>query len=143
MRPVAGLRSAGVRLIFVALPLAVLCASAAGCGQEDAERDTRAVAERFHAAIERGDGMAACDELSEDAAGKLETQEKKPCEQAILTLEVGGGEPTGAKVFLTSASVTLAEGGTDFLDRTADGWKLTAVACTPVPGLPYECELEV
>jgi hypothetical protein len=132
-----------VRRAALVLPLAAICVSVAGCGQEGAEREAREVAERFHAAIERGDGQAACEELSEDAASELESRERGPCEQAILTLELGGGEPAGAEVFLTSATVDLVEGGTDFLDRTAEGWKLTAIACTPVPGQPYDCELEV
>ena len=127
---------------MLALPLAALCAAGAGCGRGDAERESRQVAERFHSAVERGDGRAACDELSEATASELESQEGKPCEQAVLTLELGGGKPAAARVFLTSASVDLLEGGTDFLDETSDGWKLSAVGCTPVPGEPHDCELE-
>jgi hypothetical protein len=53
------------------LALGVLLAlAAAGCGACDRESDAAAVAERFHAALERGDGEAACAELSEETASK-------------------------------------------------------------------------
>jgi hypothetical protein len=127
----------------MALSLLALCPAGAGCGRGDAERDSRRTVERFHAAVERGDGEAACRELSEEAASKLEQQERSPCEQAVLTLELGGGRVIAARVFQTSASAELSEGGTDFLDDTSQGWKLTAVGCAPLPAQPYECELEV
>jgi hypothetical protein len=128
---------------ILALSVLALCAAPAGCGRGDAERDARRTVERFHAAVERGDGEAACRELSEEAASKLEQQEQRPCEQAVLTLELSGGRVVEARVFQTSASADLSEGGTDFLDDTSQGWKLTAVGCTPLPGQPYNCELEI
>jgi hypothetical protein len=118
--------------------------AAAGCGTAGREADAAAVAERFHAALERGDGRAACDELSEETAAKLEQQEKKPCEAAILTLELPrGGSVADTRVYVTDALTTLAEGGTDFLDETRDGWRVSATGCRPTaPSQPYDCELE-
>jgi hypothetical protein len=115
-----------------------------GCGTADRERDVAAVAGRFHAALEARDGEAACAELNPETASKLEQQEKNPCEEAILTLELpSGGTIAGARVYVTSASAQRAEGGTDFLDKGPHGWMVSAAGCEPTdPEQPYDCELE-
>jgi hypothetical protein len=117
---------------------------AAGCGTGERADDAAAVTERFHAALEANDGAAACDELSEETGSKLEQQEKKPCEEAILGLELPrGGTVADTRVDVTSAVATLAEGDSDFLDEGPDGWKIAAAGCVPtLPDQPYECELE-
>jgi len=128
-----------------AASLACLLALAlAGCGTADREDDAGAVAERFHAALEDADGPAACDELNEETASKLETQAKKPCADAILSLELPrAGTVADTRVYVTSAFTTLVEGGSDFLDEGPDGWSVSAAGCVPTaPSQPYECELE-
>jgi hypothetical protein len=117
---------------------------AGGCGTTDRAPDAAAVAERFHAALGERDGEAACSELSEETASKLERQEGAPCEEAVLELELPrGGTAAETSVYVTSASVLLAEGGTTFLDEGSDGWKVSAAGCEPTaPDLPRECELE-
>jgi hypothetical protein len=127
------------------LALGVLLALAAvGCGASDRAPDAAAVAERFHAALEQGDGAAACAELSEETASKLEQQEEVSCEEAVLSLDVPrGGTAAETDVYVTSAAVSLAEGGTTFLDEGTQGWKVSAAGCTPTaPDLPYDCVLE-
>jgi hypothetical protein len=116
----------------------------AGCGTANREDDAGAVAQRFHAALESGDGQAACDELNEETAAKLEQQEKKPCEVAILSLDLpNDGTVADTRVYVTSAFATLTEGGSDFLDEGPDGWRVSAAGCEPTaPSQPYECELE-
>jgi hypothetical protein len=123
---------------------ACLALAAPGCGASDRASDAAAVAERFHGAIGQQDGAAACDELSEETAGKLEQQEDAPCEEAVLQLELpGDGTAARTDVFVTTASVELAEGGTTFLDEGSQGWKVAAAGCTPTaPNLPYDCRLE-
>jgi len=122
----------------------LLALAVAGCGTADREDDAAAVAERFHAALEAGDGEAACEQLSEEAASKLEQQEKKPCDEAILALELPkGGTVADVRVYVTSAFTTLAEGGSDFLDEGPLGWRVSAAGCKPTaPSQPYDCELE-
>jgi hypothetical protein len=122
---------------LVALPLAA-------CGTGGRADDAAAVVERFHAALEAGDGQAACDELSEEAASKLEQQEKKPCEEAILGLDIPkGGTVAVRSVEMRSAYAGLAEGGADFLDEGPEGWKISAAGCQATAAeQPYECELE-
>jgi hypothetical protein len=124
--------------------LALACAALPGCGTSDRGPDAAAVAERFHDAIGRQDGEAACGELAEETASKLEQQEDRPCEEAILELELpGDGRAVQTSVYVITASVTLAAGGETFLDESEDGWKVSAAGCVPTaPELPYDCELE-
>ncbi|HEX6582752.1 MAG TPA: hypothetical protein VF056_04045 [Thermoleophilaceae bacterium] len=115
-----------------------------GCGTADREDDAAAVAERFHSALEAGDGKAACAELNPETASTLERQEQKPCEEAILRLELPkGGSVADSRVYVTSAFAKLAEGGSDFLDEGPRGWRVSAAGCEPTaPSQPYDCELE-
>jgi hypothetical protein len=114
------------------------------CGTADRETDAAAVTERFHAALEAGEGQAACDELSEETVSKLEQQEQKPCEEAILGLQLPkGGTVAVKRVEVLNASMGLSQGGTDFLSEGPEGWKISAAGCEPTaPEQPYECELE-
>jgi hypothetical protein len=131
----------GPRAVSLACVLAI---ALTGCGTGERADDVAAVAERFHAALESGDGKAACAELSEETASKLELQEQKPCEEAILTLKLPkGGTVAVKRVEMRSAFAGLAEGGADFLDEGSEGWKISAAGCEPTaPEQPYECELE-
>jgi hypothetical protein len=131
----------GPRVASVACLLAL---ALVGCGTADREDDVAAVAERFHTALEAGDGQAACEQLSEDTASTLERREKNPCEEAILTLELPkGGSVADTRVYVTTAFTTLAEGGSDFLDEGPHGWRVSAAGCKPTaPSQPYDCELE-
>ena len=128
----------------VALCACLLALAAAGCGTAEREDDAAAVSVRFHAALKAGDGQAACDQLAEETASKLEQQEQKPCEEAILGLELPkGGSVAVRRVEMRSAYAGLAEGSADFLDEGPDGWKVSAAGCRAVtPNRPYECELE-
>jgi hypothetical protein len=122
----------------------LLALVAAGCGSGDRADDAAAVTERFHAALEAEDGRAACDELNTETASKLAQQEKKPCEEAILELELPkGGTVAVRRVEMRSAYTALAEGSADFLGEGPDGWKISAAGCKPTaPDQPYDCELE-
>jgi hypothetical protein len=122
----------------------LLALAAPGCGTGERADDVAAVTEQFHAALEGGDGKAACDVLSEETASKLEQEEKKPCEEAILELELPkGGTVAVSRVEMRSAYAGLAEGSADFLDEGPHGWTVSAAGCRAVtPNQPYECELE-
>jgi hypothetical protein len=122
----------------------VLALALAGCGTGERADDASAVAESFHAALESGDGQAACDELSEETASELEQEEQKPCDEAILELDLPkGGTVALRDVQMRSAYAGLAEGSVDFLNEGPQGWKVSAAGCRSVtPNRPYECELE-
>ena len=128
----------------LALATCLLVLPLAACGTASREHDAAAVAERFRAALQSKDGKAARAELSQETASKLEQQEKKPCEQAILGLELPkGGGVAFTEIEVTSAYVRLAAGGADFLDEGPEGWSISAAGCEPTaPEQPYECELE-
>lgn len=114
----------------------------AGCGTSDDERGARLSVDRFEAALEAADGAKACEQVSEETASKLEGSQKKPCEQAILSLDLAPSrEIVDASVWVTSAQVQL-DGDTLFLDETPAGWKISAAGCESRPNAPYECELE-
>jgi hypothetical protein len=126
------------------LATVLACLVLAGCGASDRGPDAAAAAERFHAALEAADADAACELLAPETRSKLEQQQQAPCEEAILELELpAGATAAGTNVHVTSASVTLEDGGTTFLDEFDAGWLVSAAGCQPTaPDLPYDCELE-
>jgi hypothetical protein len=131
-----------VAVIGCLLPLFALSA----CGQAEDRDQVRSVTERFNRALAREDGAAACRELSEDTVKALRAEEKKPCPAAILGLSLEPSRTARVQVFVTSAKVDLDSGESAFLDRSAEGWRLSAIACAPKEGKPadrpYDCELE-
>lgn len=121
-------------------------AGAGGCGQGDAAGEVRTVTESFYSALETGDGEAACARLDVDTRAQIESQERRDCRDAVSELELQGGGTARVEVFVTSAKVELSSGESAFLDRGAQGWRLSAVGCRPEEGKPadrpYECEAE-
>ena len=130
-----------------ALYLLVIVAGIAGAIAiglvREADDDAAGVTvERFAAAIEAKDGAGACALLTEDAVTALQSQEKKSCEDAILSLDLSGGRAVFVDVADTSAVVDLSEGDRAYLDKTPSGWRIGAAGCKPQPNRPYDCELE-
>ena len=127
-------------LLVIAVGLA--WAITQGFVRQDDDPAATGTVERFAGAIEAKDGQAACAELTEDARTALESQEKKPCDEAILGLGLSGGDVVRSDVVDTSAAVSLDQGERAYLDKTSQGWKISAAGCKPQPGQPDECELE-
>lgn len=125
---------------------AVLAALAGGCGTNDDQDEARATVERFYAAIEAGDGEAACAELGEPLLEQVESQTQQPCPGVITRFEYEGGAIVGDEVYVTNAKVDLQSGESAFLSRGDDGWRLSAIACRPERGKPadrpFACEAE-
>jgi hypothetical protein len=130
-------RKPAVFACLLAVPLAA-------CGTAGRERDVAAVAERFHAALEANDGRAACEELSEETASKLEQQEGKPCEETIVGLDLPKRATVAYElVEVRSGYAGLAGGSADFLNEGPSGWKISAAGCRPTAAeRPFDCELE-
>ena len=130
------------------LTLTLLAAAAVatpGCGQSDDRATVRATAERFFAAYDADDGEAACAALSEDTRTELESQERRPCADAIGEVELEGGAVEHVYVTVTNAKVDLAGGESVFLSEQAAGWRISAVGCRPQgepASNPFDCELE-
>jgi len=114
-----------------------------GCGGANPDDATR-VAERFYGAAAEGDGATACEQLSEDTLEQLEKDEQKPCEQAVVELDLSGSRASSTSRYVSDAKVDLDGGDSVFLQETPDGWRVSAAGCKPVPGqeAPYDCEVE-
>lgn len=126
-----------------ALILLALACLGTGCGTAGREHDARAVVERFQAALADHNGGAACAELSSGTSKALEQDEGSPCPRSILAAHLPAGAPESAEVDVTSAAVSLREGGTLFLDQGPNGWEISAAGCRPTePDKPFDCELE-
>jgi hypothetical protein len=123
-----------------------MCLGAGGCGQAGERAEATAVTERLFAAVEAGDGAAACDQLGDDTRKTLEQDEQKPCREAIGELRIEPGGLASIEVFVTNAKADLDNGDSAFLSLTTDGWRLSAVGCKPGDGppseVPMDCELE-
>lgn len=121
----------------------VLAAAAAGCGQLSAREDAAAaVVAGFEQASAADDTAAMCAALAPGTREELEDREHTGCERAVGGL----GLPTGGQlrridVFGQQAREVL-EADTVFLSAFPDGWKITAAACEPRPGMPYRCDLK-
>ena len=128
---------------LLALALAALLLG--GCGRNSDRAAARAVTDRFFAALGSGDGAQACAELSQDTRSKLESQEQKPCREAITSLGLKGAPIARVDVDIVKAFVKLADGETAVLDQGKEGWELSAVGCkqqgTPSEH-PYDCDVE-
>lgn len=134
------------RWIVLALLLLLLCVGATGCGSSGDRAQATDVAERFFAAIGSGDGATACAQLSTEARKALETDEGKPCRDAIGGLQIDPASPSKVELYLNNAKADLDNGESAFLSQTAQGWRLEAVGCKPGDGppadAPMDCELE-
>lgn len=124
---------------------AVLVAGAALSACAPVESGPSARAAHFYAAIAASDGARACADLALEARASLERQEGAPCERAVveqrLPAVTGAGD---ARVYGAAAQV-VHRGETVFLSRFADGWRITAAGCPPVPDRdrPHVCVIEV
>lgn len=124
----------------------VLLLLLSGCGTSDDRDQAREAVQRFFSAIEGDRGEAACAELTGPARQQLESQESKPCGEAITALGLEGSGIAAAQVFITNAKVDLDSGESAFLSREAERWRISAIACKPADGKPrdrpFDCELE-
>ena len=129
------------------LVVALAAAAALGGCARDADRDSvEAVTDRFFMALEAADGEKACAQLSTDTRSELESQEQKACTEAVTSLQVEGGALARVQVYVTNAKADLESGESAYLSQTQDGWRISAVGCTPEGGKPadrpYDCELQ-
>ena len=128
-----------------ALPAALALLTLAGCGQSDDRATVRATTERFYNAYEADQGGVACAALSQDTRKALESQETKPCPEAIGSVDLDGGAIDTIEVSVTNAKVDLVSGESLFFSEQAAGWRITALGCrvTKTPtDTPLDCELE-
>jgi hypothetical protein len=125
--------------------IAVLAVLLCGCGPGSDKATARSVTDRFFAALGSGNGDEACAQLSPDTRSELESQESKPCREAITGLGLDSGSVASVNVYIVNAMVELSNGEAAFLDHGEEGWRLSAVGCKDQgkpADRPYDCDLE-
>jgi hypothetical protein len=122
---------------FVVASVVVAGQGAAGCDQSDDRATVRATTLRFLAAFKADEGETACAARSQDTRTELESQESKPCPDAIAQVKLKPGAVTRVHVTLTSAKVELATGESLFFSEQHAGWRIAALGCKP-QGKPME-----
>jgi hypothetical protein len=132
------------RSVVAAVALAAALGTA-GCGRGADRAAVDTAGERFVAALQSDDGEQACAQLSPDTRAQLESEEQSPCREAITELPLEEGSVTRVSVYVASAAIEFSSGETAFATQLDEGWRLSAVGCTPKPSEPegpYDCELE-
>ena len=128
-----------------ATPALLLVLALTGCGQSDDRTTVRTVTDRFFSAYEAEQGAVACATIASETRKQLESQESRPCPEAVGSVELSGGAITDVDVQMTSAKVDLASGESVFLSQERPGWRITAIGCRPATtptDTPFDCELE-
>jgi hypothetical protein len=143
----AGLAGTGTKLAAMrrCVPAMLALLALAGCGQSDDRAAVRSTTQRFLAAVEAKQGAVACGVLASDTRKALESQESKPCSQAIGSVDVSGGRVLHVQVAITNAKVDLAGGESVFLSEEKPGWRISALGCrasTAPTRTPFDCALE-
>jgi hypothetical protein len=114
--------------------------SAAACTPAE-EPSARAAGEAFQTALRNHQGDAACQLLSDEARGNLESGTGKPCARAIAGLGLPVGTVTSVQVWGGNSQERL-DPGVLFLAQFKTGWKVTGAGCRARPDQPYDCDIE-
>ena len=101
----------------------------------------RAAGDAFQAALRSHHNDVACQLLSDEARGRLESGSGKPCEEAIARLGLPVGGVRSLEVWGGNSQVRL-DAGVLFLAQFKAGWKVTGAGCRPRPDQPYDCQVE-
>ncbi len=113
-----------------------------GCGgASDKRAGVTAVVRAFYAALQSGDGAAACAGLAPETRHKLEESEGQACPQAVVSLHLSARSVRVVDAYGRGARVVL-DTDTAFASRMRDGWRITAAGCKERSNLPYDCQLE-
>src|SRR4051812_27508939 len=99
-----------MRRALPGLALLAVAAATAGCGQSAVRDTVHATTTRFLAAYSSHQGARACAALSDETRKELESQEKKPCPDAIGQVQLKPGAVKHVDVELTNAKVDLTGG---------------------------------
>jgi hypothetical protein len=112
----------------------------AGLGPDTA--GAAGAAEAFHAAAARGDGSAACAQLSVRVADELEQSAGTRCEQAVLAADLpDAGQVHEVQVWGGRGLVVL-DHDIVFVAEFDSGWRVTAAGCSPRQDRPYDCTVK-
>ena len=118
-------------------PVAVVAVGCGGAPEEGADR----AADAFAAAVDGGDGGAACELLAPATVAELVQSTGKPCTEAVLEEISDPGRRIETETFGTMAQVRYSN-DVMFVTEFEDGWKVMAAGCTSRPGAPYDCRVK-
>jgi hypothetical protein len=135
-------RPARRRLARRGVALAVLTVAVTGCAGGNGAAVAADVARRFHAAVAQHDGAAACGLLAPQTRAELEQSAGRPCPAAVLQEGVPRVGPVRSSSMFGGQAQVRLDGDTVFLAEFPGGWRVVAVACTPRPPLPYDCQIK-
>jgi hypothetical protein len=122
----------------------VLLAALTGCsgGGRGGPAEPVRTAEAFEAAIDRGDGSAACDLLAPPTRDELEQSRSEECPTALQQEDLpSGGTAADVQVWGDQA-IARMQGDVLFLTNVGGTWRVSAAGCDPQPDEPYECEVK-
>lgn len=121
---------------------AAVVALSSCAGTQDAE--AASVAKELLAAVAAGDGAGACALLAPAARSELEDTSGKPCDEAVLEVDVGEASSAAAVEVYDSMAQVRFGSETLFLSTFDGNWLVVGAACTPKPGdQPYDCSIQV
>jgi hypothetical protein len=111
-----------------------------GCAASPQRADVSTAAESFVAALERGDGAAACKLLSPRAAESAPGATDASCADAVKSVQENGHTADSVQVWGAAAQVHI---GNDvlFLQRLSGHWLVSAAGCQQQPVGPYSCKV--
>ena len=136
----AGRRKRAGRQAIPALLLTLPLVGTAGCAPAG-EAAAASASARFQSALQRKDWSAACQLLSAEARGNLESAAALPCPRALPRLDLPTGAVRSLQVWGDNAQVHL-DSAALFLAEFSAGWKVTGAGCQPRPEMPYDCDVE-
>lgn len=126
----------GVLGLAAVLALATVAACSAGPDRESVS----AAAVAFVAAVEHGDGKAACSLLTSDAQQAVTGATDVPCAKAVLSVKERGRAVSGTEVWGDAAQVRVG-GDVLFLRRIEHRWRVSGAGCVRPPKGPYDCTI--
>jgi hypothetical protein len=129
------IRTSGSALTVLSIALLLT-----GCAASPQRSGAAVAAQSFVAALERGDGVAACGLLSPEAAQSAPGATDASCADAISSVNENGRSATGVQVWGSAAQVRI---GSDvvFLQRISGRWLVSAAGCKQQPVGPYQCQV--
>lgn len=96
----------------------------------------------FYRTVEAGDWSAACAWLAPQTRTELEQSAGTACPEALADEYLPQPGAVGSSVAYGTMTLVRFAHDTVFVARFQSGWKVMAAGCSPVPGHPYECELQ-
>lgn len=130
-------RFRSIRALALAGSVALLLA---GCSAGPQRSGAQAAAQSFVAALERGDGAAACRLLLPKAAQAVPGATDASCAEAIKSVSEKGTSASSVQVWGSAAQVRVG-GDVLFLQRVSGRWLVEAAGCQRQPVGPYSCQV--